>query len=144
MKDEVTAEGSKVARDVVRELKRVRGDEVAGEEGAGGGGGKEGGVSGEELGPEGVTEPHRNLPEKRSEGSGGERTKRSRLSFAKQRAVSVGDISLLETGPIQSDSSSYTSSEGRASVMSSESPLLERARQLSKNRKWCNQPEVTV
>ena len=133
---------SNLAREVVKELKRVTGDGVAGESGEGERGGKEGGVRGEPEGAETktVAESRRNLPEKR--GEVGRRGKKTRLSFAKQRAMSVGDISLLETGPVQSDSTSYTSSEGRSSVMSSESPLLERARQLSKNRKWCNQPEV--
>ena len=139
-----TGKTSDLAREMVKELKRVTGDGVAGEE-CEGGGGKEGGVRGEPEGAETqlATEVHRNSSNKRNEVGGGV-AKKSRLGFAKQRAVSVGDISLLETGPIQSDTSSYTSSEGRASVLSSESPLLERARQLSKNRKWSNQPEVCV
>ena len=77
---------------------------------------------------------------------------RKTADIAKRRAASVGDISLLGgVSPLQnqlhmgypSDTSSYTSSEGRASVMSSDTAsLLERARQLSRNKKWCDQPEV--
>lgn len=72
---------------------------------------------------------------------------------AKNRAVSVGDIPLLlgvthhqvQVGYPGSDVSSYASSEGRGSVMSSDShSLLDRARQLSRNKKWCDQREVRM
>ena len=80
------------------------------------------------------------------------------LGAAKPRAVSVGDISMLAQSAVPhqqmhhptvystSDASSYASSEGRGSVMSSDthSVLLDRARQLSQNKKWSEQPEVRV
>lgn len=141
--------GSDLSRDLVSESRRVKGEGeavVATEDGWRRRKKKE---NEEERGEDkGVPEPKiipdsiLNLSTKRKRS---ERNRPSKSSLAKQRAASVGDISLIETVPIGgSDTSSYTSSEGRASVMSSEhqSPLLERARQLSKTRKWCNQPEV--
>ena len=67
-----------------------------------------------------------------------------------RRAASADDI-LNEAShyahmfPIEaSDVSSYTESEGRGSVLSAGTQaLLERARQLSFNRKWCDQLEVS-
>ena len=136
------AKGPGFTREFVEELKRVTGDGVPGEisgDGEVGDKGERGDPEGAESRP--LPESQQNSTKKREEEH--ERAKNTRLSFAKQSAASVGDFALLEAGP--SDTSSCASSEGRSSVMSSEhQSLLERARHLSRNRKWCEQPEVCV
>ena len=155
-------EGGELAKQLMKELKKgvkvrqtSKNDEITNQQR------NQDSLCGERLEPEGaeskptISELHPQLPKKTKD------QKKNSGSTKQQRSVSIGDISLLVgcevnsphsqlqmmgyTGRLMSDASSYTSSEGRASVMSSENQsLIDKARQLSKNKKWCEQPEVSV
>ena len=151
MNNDRGTKGAELMRELVDELKSVKGIERDGK-----------------MAEDSCDSPREGLRQEPTEKSP---KVQSAMSITKGRAVSVGDISLLigvnppqtqmgfsssnnagvtppqhqpQTGyPVSSDTSSYTSSEGRASIMSSDTlSLLERARHLSRIKKWCDQPEV--